>query len=517
MDKIITPILDSPVKACAVSLTAVSLSYFAIKGIRGILFDPPRSHSYPPGPPREPLIGTLRSFPKGQFVRCWCDWAKTYGEIVYAPIPGNSIVILNSYDIAQEFLAKRPSSTAGRKVGYLVNNLIGWNWSPVLAQPGPRHSNIRKYLRRAIGPQRIGSHDPLLESETAKFMLTLSTFQGNPDDVLQDWVGHLVSKATYGEQIWKEMGQGLSHWNADILVIINEALFSFWLVDVFHFLRFIPDWVPGLRFKELIRDGHDLAEKIRYRPYRKGLALHKSGTLGHSILNDLLEEFGDDDDVRDAVAILYAAGADTTTAGTIQFLHVLFLFPEIAQKVFEEIQTVTHGQRLPKVADRANLPYTEAVWREAIRWEPVMPLGVPHVNEQDEVIRGYFIPKGTMIHQNTKMMLSDPKVWGDPDVFRPERWLEPDASKLPNPLTTLFGWGMRICPGMYFADRVAFHMVTTIISLYNVEPLEGQKIPDPTTIEYSPKAVQQPLGFKCRFVIRDERAENLLKSIWLGE
>jgi hypothetical protein len=48
----------------------------------------------------------------------------------------------------------------------------------------------------------------------------------------------------------------------------------------------------------------------------------------------------------------------------------------------------------------------------------------------------------------------------------------------------------RICPGMYFADRVAFHMVTTTISLFKIEPLEGQKIPDPTTIEYSPKAVQ---------------------------
>jgi hypothetical protein len=50
-------------------------------------------------------------------------------------------------------------------------------------------------------------------------------------------IGHLVSKATYGDQIWKEMGEDLSHWNMDILVIINEALFSFWLVDVFNFCK----------------------------------------------------------------------------------------------------------------------------------------------------------------------------------------------------------------------------------------------------------------------------------------
>jgi hypothetical protein len=33
------------------------------------------------------------------------------------------------------------------------------------------------------------------------------------------------------------------------------------------------------------------------------------------------------------------------------------------------------------------------------------PPGFPHVNEEDEVVRGYFIPKGTMIHQNFQYVL----------------------------------------------------------------------------------------------------------------
>jgi hypothetical protein len=107
-----------------------------------------------------------------------------------------------------------------------------------------------------------------------------------------------------------------------------------------------------------------------------------------------------------------------TTGAIIAVILSLFLHPEVSQCVFEEIQSVTHGARLPSIADRPSLPYTEAVFKESMRIRPFMPIGkslfrlsalswclievgkgVPHVNTQDEVIRGYLIPEGTMIHQ----------------------------------------------------------------------------------------------------------------------
>jgi cytochrome P450 len=59
----------------------------------------------------------------------------------------------------------------------------------------------------------------------------------------------------------------------------------------------------------------------------------------------------------------------------MQFLHVLFLFPDVADRVFQEIFAVTQGQRLPLISDRPQLPYTEATWKEAVRWSPFLPLG----------------------------------------------------------------------------------------------------------------------------------------------
>jgi hypothetical protein len=52
----------------------------------------------------------------------------------------------------------------------------------------------------------------------------------------------------------------------------------------------------------------------------------------------------------------------------------MYLFPEIAQKVYEEIVAVTGGSRMPTIADRPALRYTEAVWKESFRWNAFIPL-----------------------------------------------------------------------------------------------------------------------------------------------
>jgi len=299
--------------------------------------------------------------------------------------------------------------------------------------------------------------------------------------------------------------------------LMNAAFFEFWLVDVFHFLRFIPSWMPGATFRKIGNRSSWLSDQIRYKPFEAVKELYKSGKLGHCLATEILDEFGPVEDARDALATLYTGGADTTTAGIIAFLHAMFLFPHIAEKVHKEIEEVTSGQRMPQVTDRPNLPFTEAVWKEAWRWHPFFPVGAPHVNSQDEIVNGFLIPKGTLIGPNNVFILNDPNVWGDPEVFRPERFFEASASNLPNPTTLMFGFGMRVCPGMYLADRTGFHIAATTIALYNIVPLEGEEIPDPNTIEYTNTIFREPVGFECRFIPRDEKVEDLLKAISLSD
>lgn len=64
--------------------------------------------------------------------------------------------------------------------GLMDMNRLGWNWALVIRQADSTHQLIRKMLRRGIGPQRVASHDPLVERTTNQLLVDLKGFHGNP-------------------------------------------------------------------------------------------------------------------------------------------------------------------------------------------------------------------------------------------------------------------------------------------------------------------------------------------------
>ena len=58
--------------------------------------------------------------------------------------------------------------------------------------------------------------------------------------------------------------------------------------------------------------------------------------------------------------------------------------------------------------------------------QPV-PLSVPHGATEDTVIKGYNVPEGSIVIPNIWACHYDLQVWGDPQTFRPERFLDEDG------------------------------------------------------------------------------------------
>ncbi|CAA7269235.1 unnamed protein product [Cyclocybe aegerita] len=53
---------------------------------------------------------------------------------------------------------------------------------------------------------------------------------------------------------------------------------------------------------------------------------------------------------------------------------------------------------MPTFEDRTLLPYVEALFREILRWRPVLPLGVSHAASEEDIYKGYYIPKSNLVH-----------------------------------------------------------------------------------------------------------------------
>lgn len=83
------------------------------------------------------------------------------------------------------------------------------------------------------------------------------------------------------------------------------------------------------------------------------------------------------------------------------FFLAMLLYPDVQKAAREEIDRVVGDKRLPTSADRVNLPYIEAIMKETHRWHQVLPMSVPHCSIDEDVCRGYRIPKGALLLPNT--------------------------------------------------------------------------------------------------------------------
>ncbi|KAH9994266.1 cytochrome P450 [Russula vinacea] len=141
----------------------------------------------------------------------------------------------------------------------------------------------------------------------------------------------------------------------------------------------------------------------------------------------------------------------------ISLFLALVLYPGVSRRAQAELDIVTGRDRLPTIDDRPLLPYTEALCKELMRWQMVTPTGGAHLSSRDDVYRGFFIPKGSLIIANAWAILHDPEIYPDPEEFKPERFLNEDGSVRDDPtLSLVFGIGKRICPGRHFVDATIF-------------------------------------------------------------
>ncbi|KAF7366793.1 Cytochrome P450 [Mycena sanguinolenta] len=522
------------------------------------LFRRSRNLPFPPGPRPSaiPFVGNIADMPSSHDWKTFYEWGQVYGTdclgsrdqvafmdtrvgpLLMVEVMGQKICIINSYEVANDLLNDRSLIYSDRPAMHMVNDLMDWKFNMGLQSYGPMYKKHRKVFQHGFNRRESNGYQHVQTRENTLLLEKLLTDPSKYDHHLRITTGAIIMMIGLGYQV-VENDEFVRIAEAAQLAMVSAARPGAYLVDLLPILRYVPEWFPGASFQKVAREGRELSQELQTKPFAWALKQFDEGTALPSFFKDLMEhkKIASDDPeeaqhiIKCATAVMYATGADTILASTLTFILAMLHAPQVQKIAQEELDRVVGTDRLPTYANREELPYINAIVKESLRWELVIPLGVPHRAMEDDVssgfsvcafslpedyflktYNGYFIPKGTTIIANQWGISHDEQVFSDPFAFRPERFLDKE-SPLPDPSTIAFGWGRRICPGRFLAENSLWLHVATILACFNITPVvgdDGKPIIPPR--EYTSGMASRPLPFQCRIDPRNDAAVELIKQ-----
>ncbi|OOQ87506.1 hypothetical protein PEBR_20328 [Penicillium brasilianum] len=181
-------------------------------------------------------------------------------------------------------------------------------------------------------------------------------------------------------------------------------------------------------------NGTESLEKNLLAPLLNGV----DSFLGRKLTKDEL--------VEEAMGIMFAGSGTTST--TLTYLFYAISLPEnsaIQTKLREEVLSLPDDDILAL----RNNDYINAVIKETFRLFPTIISTLPRIVTETFQMENLTLPTGTVVGMQNYVHHRDPSVFPEPNMFRPERWLE--STKEMELSLTPFSMGRRNCIGQNLA------------------------------------------------------------------
>ncbi|PSS06488.1 hypothetical protein PHLCEN_2v3717 [Hermanssonia centrifuga] len=381
----------------------------------------------PPGPKPWPIIGNALQLPKEKEWLTYQDWSHEYGsDVLYFTSWGRSHVLINSAQAAAELLEKRSTLYSGRPRMPMLNELIGFEWDFAFMPYDDEWKDTRKAFTQHFRPTAAVKYRPIETQKTRELLRDLLETPQDFVELMRLLSGKIIMGLTYGIDVQKTDDPYVSAAQRALRGMNEAGNVGTYLVDFIPALKYVPEWFPGARFRREAREWRVDAEGMVSAPFNAVKSAVENGNAVPSMLHSMLEAVGED----------------------------------------------TDSYRRRVIANAAAAAY-EAIMRTVAT---------------DDIYKGYYIPNGSIVVVNSWAMLHDPVVYPDPDRFMPERFLtdkgelDPDV---PEPAAA-FGFGRRVCPGMYMASDSLWITAASLLWAFRIEKPKDRKNEGPDcTGEYT--------------------------------
>jgi cytochrome P450 len=412
-----------------------------------------------PARPREPLpVFALIAAARRNLLSMFDEKCFEY-QFFSSKVLNRRVFVCNSPDtVAQAFIAFHESFQ--RKTPQMRHALSPLLGDGLFISDG----DLWRQRRRIVAPIVHASRMPLFAptmveaaSETAERWAQMP--EGAPIDALREMAtltAEIICRTIFGPKLGSEHA-------GEIVAAFSAYQREVGQIDLPYMLG-LPDWVPRFQMPSV----HRAAKRID-RVLDDIIRRCEERVAGgdNSMIRMLLEasdpETGgklDREALRNEAAVIFMAGHETTANSLAWTWYLLSQAPEVEARLHAELHAVLGGRR-PDLDDLPQLVYTRAVFEEAIRLYPPVPL-LGRQALREERIRNRIIAAGSLLVVIPWLLHRHRQLWDEPDAFIPERFLPENAAQRQRYSYIPFSVGPRVCAGQAFGLSEAILCLATL-------------------------------------------------------
>ncbi|MBR1123298.1 cytochrome P450 [Bradyrhizobium lablabi] len=414
----------------------------------------------PPAPPRAPdnmtafqQVRAIRQNPIG----AWTQRAYEE-EIVTGRFFGRGSFILNTPDAIKHVLVDNYENyTRTRFAMRVLRPIVG---EGLLVAEGRPWKHQRRTLAPAFTPRAVTTLIPHMVSATDETIAKLKAASNGPVDLreaMQRMTLEIAGRTMFSFGMDRH-GPALRDFVTDYGDRLARPRFLDMVFPLnwptpqdFARRRFRKRWT---KFIDMLMAERRAAGKREGAPPRDLFELMldaRDPETGHAFTE---EQLGDE------VATMILAGHETTATALFWSLYLLALDPAVQEELAAEVRAANGN------FDLERLKFTRAVLDETMRLYPSVFL-IARAAEQRDTIAGMPVRKNDMVFISPWLLHRHEKLWRDPNVFMPSRFMAP--SPPPDRFAYLpFGVGARICIGAHFALVEATLALAKMIGAFRI-------------------------------------------------
>ncbi|KAM9354927.1 cytochrome P450 2K1-like [Pholidichthys leucotaenia] len=469
----------------------------------------------PPGPTPLPLLGNMLQLDMKNPSATFLEFAKKYGSVFTVYLGPQKVVMLAGYKTVKEALVDYDEIFRGRDILQIIYELSegkGITWSN-----GDSWKEMRRFAMtnlRDFGMGKKACEDKIIE-ESHHLNEVFHKFKGEAFDPAQSLayaVSNIISSIVYGSRF--------EYDDPEFTSLVDRTcrrlkLLTSTSVMMYNWLPWLFKWVANRKEYHRLVAANIKHNLTIFSQLKETLNPQKCRCFVDAFLvrKQKLEESGiinsnfHDGNLVTTVRQLFSAGTETTSTTLRWALLLMAKYPQIQDQVQEELRDVI-GDRQVQVADRKNLPFTNAVIHEIQRLISIAPSGLPHKTTQDVIFQGHFIKEGTTVYAVLTSVLHDPDEWERPHSFYPAHFLDKDKKFVKRDAFMPFSAGGRICLGENLARMELFIFFTTLLQHFRFTPAPGVSEDELDLISFIGVGLSHP-PYKVCAVSRMETLKNI--------